>query len=205
MNKPKKLPKMPGEGFGIGGVIMLLITLALIGFVVFIFLPRDLSHVDGYPFNSAKAPDPPKNLLRIAEDKMLKAEGSLTFTEAEVNTYLNQRLNSKQKGAFGAFVKMSGIYLDLRKNQATMYVERRIFGLPFTVDSTWDYYLSDGKYVRECKASSVGRFTFTGAMFRPIMAPFTRVAQACERERNVLQDDDVRRVKLDDGELVIEF
>ena len=198
-------PKLPGEGFGIGGIIMLVITLALLGFVIFTFLPRDLSHLSGYPFDASKAPDPPKNLLRLAEDQLVEAEGSITFTEEEVNNYLNQRLNAKQRGAFGSFVKMRGVYLDLKKNEATMYVERQIFGVPFTVDSTWEYYLSDGKYVRECKASSVGRFSFSGAMFRPVMAPFFRVAAACQREQDVLSDDDVKRVKLESGKLTLEF
>lgn len=184
---------------------MFVITAALMGFVVFIFLPRDLSHVSGYPYESSKAPNPPKNLLKIAEDQLVKDEGSVSFTEEEINTYLNQRLNAKQRGAFGSFVKMNGVYLDLKKNEATIFVERKIFGLPFTIASTWDYYLSDGKYVRECKSSSVGRFSFSGAMFRPIMAPFFRLAQACTREQAIFEDEDVSRVKLDEGALTIEF
>tara|TARA_R110002096_G_scaffold4493_27_gene20984 strand:- start:5479 stop:6183 length:705 start_codon:yes stop_codon:yes gene_type:complete len=203
--KPPKPPAMPGEGFGIGGVIMFLITAALLGFVVFIFLPRDLSHVGGYPYSDSKAPNPPKNLLKIAEDQLVKDEGSVSFSEEEVNTYLNQRLNAKQRGAFGSFVKMNGVYLDFKKNEATIFVERKVFGLPFTIASSWDYYLSDGKYVRECKSSSVGRFSFSGAMFRPIMAPFFRIAQACTREQAVLSDEDVTRVKIDEGNLTIEF
>ena len=203
--------KLPGEGITAGSVIMLVLTLALIGFVVFVFLPRDISHIQGYPYDSSKAPDPPRNLLREAEDKLVKAtveeeEGNMIkFSEKEVNDYINQRLAVKQGGMFGSFVKMNGVYLDLEKDKGTLFVERKIFGLPFTVDTTWEIFKSDGKYVRNCTSSGVGRLKFNGAAFQPIMAPFVRFANALKRENKVLFDEGVRQIKLEKDALVIDY
>lgn len=203
--KAPKEPKLPGEGFGIGPIIMLLVSLALMSFVVFVFLPRDLSAVDGYPFDPSSAPNPPRNLLREASEGLIEGDGSVTFSEKDVNNYINQRLNGTQRGGFAAIAKMNGIYMDLKEREATIYIERKIFGLPFTIDSTWEYYLSSGEYVRGCTGCSVGRFKFEGKMFQPIMKPFMRFFSACEPENKVLTDKELKSVKLQDGKMVLEF
>ena len=186
---------------------MLVVTTAMIGLVVFIFLPRDISDVvSGYPYDASKNSGAPRNLLREAEEQLVKDEGTLSFSEEEVNLYLNQRLDVTQRGLFGSFVKMDGIYLDFGKdNLVTIYVQRKVFGLPFTVDSTWKYYLSDQKYIRNCTQSRIGQLTVKGAMLKPIMAPFTRFAEACGRERKLIDDESIEQVRIEEGKLTIIF
>ncbi len=204
-------PKLPGEGFNFMSVVMILITLALIGLVVVVFMPSDMSQVKGYPFGPTKAVDPPRNLLREAEDVWVSVvngnteQTSITFTEEEVNTYINQRLVVKQAGIFGSFTDVKGIYLDLEKDTATLYIVREIFGIPLTIDSKWEMFLSNDEYIRRCVASGVGRLEFGQAMFRPIMMPFFKFAEEMSREQKVLFDEAVEQIRLEKDAMTIEF
>ena len=198
--------KLPGEGVSIGGIIMLLLALALTFVVVRVFMPRDISFIEGYPFDAAEAPNPPRNLLREAEDKLIAREGQLTFTEAELNTYLNQRLKSKQGGAFASFVKMRGAYVDYEPDKIGVYVDRAIFGIPFVVSAHFEVYQSNRSFKTEGLYCTLGRVQLPkGRMFQPIMAPYRRLANACEREIDILTDEDVRQVKIDKDKVVIDF
>jgi len=200
-----KEPKLPGEGFSIMSLIMLLVTLALIGLVVVVFLPPDMSSVKGYPYNKAEASDPPRNLLREAEDVWVKGEGSIEFSEADINTYLNQRLVVKQGGMFGSFTKVQGIYMDLEEDKATLYVVRTVFGMPLVIDTTWEMFLSNEEYIRRCTGSGVGKLSFGEKMFAPIMKPFFSFTKEMNREQKVLFDESVSRVKLAKDSLRIEY
>jgi len=198
-------PAAPGEGFGFGSVVLLLVALGFVALVVFIFLPVDLSHVNGYPFDPKQAKEEPRNLLYEAEQALIDGEESISFSEAEVNNYVNQRFKSSQRGLFGAIAEVQGMYVDLQEDSATLYLVRDVFGRPFVVSTTWDYYLSDRKYVRECTGSSIGRLQIQGRILRPIMMPFLRFLDACRREASLVIREGVKRVKLDEGELRLEM
>ncbi|MFT5467738.1 MAG: hypothetical protein ACI8UO_002845 [Verrucomicrobiales bacterium] len=202
---PKKV-KIPGEGVSIGGIIMLVVALILVGLIVMIFLPRNMDHIDGYPFVSAKAPDPPRNLLREVEDKLVAREGAVEFTEEELNAYLNQRLMSKQSGFFSSFVKMRGAYIDIKKNQIGVYIERTVFGMRFVVSAHFDVFQSNNSFRTEGKHCTLGKLKLPdGKMFSPIMAPYNRLAKECERELAILVDQDVEFVEIAEGKLTIRF
>jgi len=205
----RRPPVSEGEGFSIGALIMLLVALALLAGIAILFLPPDLSGIAGRPFDPSKAPDPPRNLLRELDDAItasyLETKPSvLTFTEEEVNVYLNQRLRRVQKGPFASVVKMEGIYVDFHTDSADIFLVRHLLGMPFVVATRWDYFLSSGSYMLECKASTIGKFTFSGALFRPILMPFERLGRACNREAAALDDGAVERVKLEEGKLVVQ-
>jgi hypothetical protein len=204
-----KPPVPDGEGFSVGALVMLLVAIALLAGVVVLFLPPDLSGLAGRPFDPSKAPDPPRNLLRELDDAITATyveskPSSLTFTEEEVNLYLNQRLRRVQKGPFASLVKMEGIYLDLHPDYADIVLVRHLLGMPFVVKTRWDYFLSNGQYTLECKASGVGLLSFSGALFRPILMPFERLGRACGREIAALDDGAVERVKLEEGKMVVQ-
>lgn len=203
---PARRPPRPtpaGEGIGVGTILLLAFGLAFVALVVYVFLPVDLSHVDGYPFRPGSRQEEPRNLLLEAENQLIKGKGSVTFSEEEVNHYLNERLKPSQGGPFGMVIEVDGIYADLVPDAATFYLVRSVFGRPFVISTTWDYYLSDRKQVRECTASSVGRLRVKGRMLRPIMMPFLRLAQTCRREVDLLGHEGIRHAKLEDGRLVL--
>ncbi len=202
---PRSASEPSKRGPSLGNIAFLIVGLALLTVAVFLFLPKNLDQIKGYPFDPEQAPKPPVNLLRNAQDQLLERGGTFTVSEAELNTYLNQRLQRVQRGPLTAISDIRGVYLDLRPRQATAFVERRILGIPIVISSTWDYYLSKDSYVFECRSSSAGQMTFPGAMFRPIMMPFLRFAAACEREYEFLQNEAVQKVALEEDQLVITF
>lgn len=201
-----KTPKLPGEGVSIGGIIMLVIALVIVFCVFYIFLPKDISHIQGYPFDAAKAPNPPRNLLREAEDQLVKNEGVLEFSEEELNIYLNQRLKSKQGGFFASFVSLRGAYVDYEPKKISVYIDRKVLGVPFIIGAHYEVYQSDQSFVTEGLYCTLGRLELRGGrMFRPVMMPYSRLTQACARELKLLTDEDVRMVKIEKDKVIIEF
>ncbi len=202
-------PEPPPEPISAGSIILLVVALGLIAGVVILFLAPDLSGVDGYPYEPAKAGESPRNLLRELDDAITATyteskPATLEFSEQELNTYLNQRLRKTQRGPFSSVSNVEGVFLELREDVAEIHLVRSLFGAPFVVSTTWDYFLSSGSYVVECKSSRIGRLRFAGAMFRPIMMPFLRMGKACNRELAALNDGSVRRIKLQPGKLIVE-
>lgn len=185
-----------GEGITFGGIIMLLITVAIVAGIVFIFIPRDISSVKGYPYDKSKVTGTPKNLLRQMEDQFVQKKGSIRFTEAEVNNYLNQRLATEQGGLLGGVMNARGLYADLEPDKVTFYIERELFGLPIIIGSSWQVFQSDQGMVRNCTSTSVGRLEVPIA-FDPLLQPFRKVAVAMQREFQLLFDKDARNLKLE--------
>lgn len=206
--RPPKAPKekLPGEGVSVGGIIMMILAVAMIAGVIGVFVPRDISYVGGYPYTASDAPSPPRNLLREIEDKLVERKGNLTFTEADLNMYLNQRLKSKQGGAFASFVEMQGAYIDYEPSEITIHIERKVFGIPFIVSARFDVYQSNNQFNTEIDQCRLGLVKLPkGKMFRPIMAPFSRLGNSCERELKILTDEDVKFVKIEKDQVVIDF
>lgn len=205
MGLPKK-EKLPGEGVSIGGIIMLVIALILVGLIITIFLPRNMDHIDGYPIDSVKTDGEPENLLRMVEDQLVKREGELVFTEKQLNVYLNQRLKARQGGFFSSFVKMKGTYVDLKKKEIGIYIERTVFGMRFVVSAHFDVFQSNKTFKTEGKYCTLGKLKLPeGKMFAPILAPYRRLAKECERELKIIVDEDVEFVSITEGKLTIRF
>lgn len=199
------LPPRPAEGFGFNDIVTLLLGIASVALVVLIFAPIDLSKVDGYPYDPSAAGAEGRNLLAEAEKLLITGTGDLAFTEAELNTYLNQRLKPTQRGPLSMISEIKGVYVDVQANSATLYLVQRFFGYPLVIRTNWDYYLADQKYVRECTGSGIGHLSIKGLLFRPIMMPFLRLAKTCWREVGFLDRETVERVQLEPGVLKLKF
>lgn len=196
-------PVLEDDEFGIGDFAPYVLVLACLGLIIFLFLPVDLSQVDGYPYRQKDAAA--RNLLQEAEKKVLEGAETIEFTEKEVNAYLHQRLKSPQEGPLSALNRVDGIYADLRENSATLFIVQRILGIPFVISSTWNFYLEDRTYVRECTASSIGRVRLTGSSLGPLMMPFLQFAEACKPEANFLDMEGIHRVRLEPGVFKLEL
>lgn len=196
-------PVVADEEFGLADFAPYILVLACLGLIIFLFLPVNLSQVDGFPYREKDAVV--RNLLQEAEKKVLEGAQTIEFTEKEINTYLHQRLRSPQEGPFAAINRVDGIYADLRENAATLYVVQKILGIPFVISSSWNFYLEDRTYVRECTASSIGRIRFTGASLGPLMMPFLHFAESCKPEASFLDIDGIHRVRIEPGVFKLEL
>lgn len=120
-------PVTYGGGISFMTVFLSLVALAMLAAVVMVILPRDLSTVGAYPVNPL-AGEKPRNLLAEVQKEMIDRKTELSFTEAEVNQYLNHRLAGEQKGPMAALVKFRGVYIDFEKESADVIIERELFG-----------------------------------------------------------------------------
>lgn len=193
------------EELGIGDFTSYAVVLLCVLFVIFVFLPVNLSHVEGYPFQSSKVQQN-RNLLQEAEKKLLEGTGgTIEFTEGELNTYLHQRVRASQGGPLRLISDVDGVYVDLLDKGATLYLVQHFIGIPFVVSSTWEYYLENQKYVRNCTGSSVGLIRFKGLLLAPLMAPFVNFVEACKPEANLLDLEAIENVQIEKGMLKLQL
>jgi len=199
-------PSADSSGFGIGSVFLFLIALAFLGGVAVCFVPPSLSGVSGYPVASTTVD--PGNLLRRLDDAISatytdKKETTLTFSEEDLNTYLNKRLQKNQKGPFASWFQVEGVYCDLQPDAASVYLVRRVLGRPLVIFSSWAFVGDPDAQKFKCESSGIGLIKVAGKALQPITAPFERLRMACARELGALLDVSVDQVRIDDGKLVV--
>ncbi|MBU6301302.1 MAG: hypothetical protein KGS60_07105 [Verrucomicrobia bacterium] len=199
-------PATETPGLGVVAVFLFLFSIALLAGVVVCFIPPDLSAVSGYPVVPGKTA--PQNLLRRLDDAISgayidKKEATLTFTEQEINLYLNQRLKKIQSGPMAGALRMEGVYCDLQPDTINLYLVRTLGDKPLVISTSWvvEGDPEDQKFV--CQTSSIGAIKVDGASLQPVVAPFKRFRETCARELAALQDVTVDRLRIDDGKLVV--
>ena len=103
--RPQPRPAYSDGGFSMMTVFLTLVALGLLAAVVYVVLPRDMTTVAGYPANAMTITSPkPRNLLEEVQQAMVTRTADLTFSEEEVNQYLNHRLQAEQTGPVAALV-----------------------------------------------------------------------------------------------------
>ena len=163
------------------GIIML--TVAILA-----LLPKNLNHIDGYPADVMSNKEP-KNILPLAQGILETRTEDATFTEREVNDYINFRLQGQQKGVLGSFMKVQGIYIDLRPKEAEIFVERSfpLLGRT-TMSSVVRSYYNEQKHQQIWKTGggSIGRITLKDRSLQPVLNAFLRLSKVADEEIQVM-------------------
>ncbi len=193
-------------GLGIGALFLFLFAVGLLGVVAVCFMPPDLSGISGYPVGDK--PAAPGNLLRKLDDAISagyidKKESTLSFSEEDINAYINQRLKKLQTGPFAASLQMHGLFCDLQPDTANIYVIRSIFGKPLVIYTSWAFEGDPEDQKFTCLESGIGAIKMKGPSLQPVTAPFFRLRDTCLRERGALQDRIIDRLRIEDGKLVV--
>ena len=163
-------------------VFLLIVAVGLGVLLVMVLMPKNLKKIDGYP--AELATEEPRNLLKelqVALDPKNEVE-KVELTEAEINTYLNQRIGGKQGGALSFLVKYQGVYADLEPGYAEFFVVRSVVGIPFTVSTKLTQKESGYTTVWRAGGGSIGRIQLGKKQFKPIVDAFLRM-------RIVLKDE----------------
>ncbi len=175
-----------GGGISVMTVFLTLMAMVMLAVVTLVVLPRDMSGVSGYPVNPLTA-SPPRNLLEEAQKTMVTRTADLSFTEEEVNQYLNHRLQAEQTGPIGALVKFRGIYIDFTPGLADIIIERELFGMPLTMSAT----VSTDKFRQQTTYHAtnwrLGRIDLGKRNIKPVMDLFMRLRMSCLDEFQTLQ------------------
>ena len=178
--------KPSGDGISMMTVFMTMVALGMVAVVAMIILPKEMGSVKGYPV-SPMASGEPRNLLSEAQKLMTDREGKVTFTEAEVNQYLNQRIEGSQGGPLGALVQFKGIYADFSKDQAEFLIEREIFGIPVTMSSKVKSESFRGGLSFRSDGWTLGKINLSTRNVKPVIEMFIRMRASFLDEYQVLQ------------------
>ncbi|MCB1237229.1 MAG: hypothetical protein KDM91_19345 [Verrucomicrobiae bacterium] len=182
-------PPVAEEGVSPFTVMLFVIALGLAAMMVIVMIPRKLDFIKGYP--AKLSTEAPRNLQtemqQIAFSKNASDVKPLTFSEAEINAYVNKRIKGKQDGPLSLFVKYQGAYVDLEPDIAEIYVERSVAGLPFTMSLQVKLTTYESKKVWKAGGGSIGKFRVSSRQFKPIVDSFLNLGKACGEEVEVIK------------------
>lgn len=209
---PRKVPgggySRPRPTYNTGGglsfmtVFLTLVAMGMLAVVVLVVLPRDMSSVAGYPVNPLTATGKPRNLLEESQKMMISRTADLSFTEEEVNQYLNHRLQAEQTGPMAALVKFRGVYIDFTPGFADVIIERELFGMPLTMSAT----LATDKFRQQTvyRATNwhLGRIDLGKRTIKPVIDLFIRLRMSCLDEFQTLQQ--MVDVKFEENKVILD-
>ena len=190
-----------GGGFSFMTVFLTLVAMGMLAVVVLVVLPRDMSPVAGYPVNPLTS-GKPRNLLAEAQKEMVSRTADLSFTEEEVNQYLNHRLQAEQTGPMASLVKFRGVYIDFTPGIADIIIERELFGMPLTMGAT----ISTDKFRQQTiyRATNwqLGRIDLGKRNIKPVIDLFLRLRMSCLDEFQTLQQ--MVDVKFEENKVILD-
>ncbi|HRQ89396.1 MAG TPA: hypothetical protein PLA50_11395 [Bacteroidia bacterium] len=201
---PKKRPRPVYDdegGFSFVTFLLGLIVLGLIVLAVYVVLPRDMSTVAGYVADPTAGE--PRNLLAEVQQAMTDRSTELTFTEEEVNRYLNRRLDGTQKGILGTFVKFRGVYFDFKQDdKAEVVIEREIFGKPLTMSAKLAAKQFRGQLNYELEGWSIGRIQLGVPNAKPVVDLFKRLHKTLIDEYQAVSQ--MTNVRFEENQVVLD-
>ena len=127
-DKKKEKPKrgcVPQLFFAISGFASVLMAVAL----VFMVVPQDIWSIDGYGEGAQNREA--RDLTAVLRESVDRGH-QVTISEDELNRWIGQTLKMKQKGLLGPFVKVNGLGIHLREDEAEIVIERSFLGLKTT-------------------------------------------------------------------------
>ena len=183
-------------------VFLLIVALALSVVIVMVMLPKDLGFIKGYPAGKI-GNEKPRNLLFEVQEILGPKDKAITYTEEEVNTYLNSRIKGKQSGPLSFMVNFKGAYVDFEDGRAEFYIERTVIGIPFTMSLKLVRNRRGTEYV--AGGGSIGRFSMSSRQFKPILDAFVRLSVALEEETKALKAiEEYGQVRFEDDKIVLD-
>ena len=183
-------------------VFLLIVAIAIFVIIVMVMLPKDLSFIKGYPAGKIGG-EKPRNLLAEVQQILGPGDKALTFTEEEVNAYINSRIKGAQGGPLKFLVNFKGAYVDFEEGVAESYIERTVFGIPFTMSLKLVRNRRGTEY--QAGGGSIGRFSMSSRQFKPILDTFVRLSVALGEEIDAINRiETLGQVRFEDDKLVLD-
>lgn len=182
-------------------VLLLIVAIGLCVAMGLILKPKNLGKINGYPAELITTET--RNLLADVQKALdpKQAAQPLTFTEEQVNQYLNQRVKGKQGGPLSALVKFQGVYVDFEPNQVDVYLVRSVAGLPFSISSSFTRKPLQYTTIWKAAGGSIGSFNLRTKQFKPIVETFQRLHDLCKDEMDCLNS--MASVEVGDDQIVL--
>ncbi|HQZ29597.1 MAG: hypothetical protein KA250_08710 [Verrucomicrobiales bacterium] len=196
-------PSYSGGGISMMTVLLTLVALGMLAIVVMVGLPKEMSSFGGYPvdpLNSSSSK--PRNLLSEAQATMISRSSAITFTEEEVNQYLNARLQGTQGGVVANFVKFRGVYVDFTPDAAEIVIEREVFGFPLTMSSRITVDTFRQQTIYKSAGWSLGRIDLGTKNIKPVIELFIRLRNSCLDEYQTMQQ--MVKIQFEENKIVLD-
>lgn len=199
----RRVPPRPvyGGGVSVMTVFLSLIAIAMLAGVAMVILPKDMENVAGHPIDPLST-EKPKNLLDEVQKIMIERKTALTFSEEEVNRYLNARVRGEQKGAMAALVKFRAVYVDFQPGTAEILIERELFGMPMTVGAQIGTDKFRNQTVFKPVGWSLGRVELGKHNVKPVVDLFIRLRGTLLDEYHALQQ--MVEVRFEENQVVLD-
>lgn len=184
-------------------VLMVLVGLGLAVVAVRALMPVPLTHLEGYPADTLSNKEP-RNLLAEAHKLIEQGQGNVTFTEQEVNDYFNYRLQGSQEGLFGSMMKVTGVYIDFKPNEAEIFLERSfpLFGrntMSTTVKSVFNR--QQQRQFWSTSGGSIGKINLKSKNIQPVVGMFVRMSKVAAEELSVMSY--MADIDIDEGKITL--
>lgn len=192
-----------GGGFSVMTVFLLLVALGMIALIGMVMLPREnMDMVAGYPIDPMAEKGTPRNLLEESQKVMMTRSEKVTFSEAEVNEYLNDRLQGEQSGVLATIVKFKGVYVDLTPGLAEIIVEREIFGKPLTTSCKMRAEPFKSQIVYRPTGWTIGRIELGSRNIKPVVGMFKRLQETMNEEISTMKQ--MVNVKFEQDRIILD-
>ena len=177
-----------GGGFSVMTVFLLLVAIGMIALIGMVMLPREnMESIAGYPIDPMAEKGTPRNLLKESQAVMISRSSTVSFSEEEVNKYLNDRLQGEQSGLMATVVKFKGVYVDFTPGLAEIVVEREIFGKPLTTSCKMRAEPFKSQIVYRPAGWTIGRIDLGSRNIKPIIGMFKRLRDTMNEEFSTMK------------------
>lgn len=190
-----------------------LMDLEIAGFKLFPALsPYDLGDLDGrnaIVTGQQVAASP----LDIRLQTAIERDEPVTFTEAEINHWLRQRLNVKQGSDIGAYVSVQGVWVNLAPGEIELVIERELsHGFLHVVTLFMKFVPAENGFTIHRHSSRVGQVKLPGGFARLVMPSFENMAKELTKELKLYKDESLtldkqlklHEIKVDNGRITLD-
>ncbi len=149
-----------------------------------------------------KSIDPP--MLKIRLETAVERNYPITFREEEINAWLSKRIELKQGGLVAPFVKARGVWVDFKKDQIEIIIEREIQGRTHVTSMFLHFVRSKKGYSIRRDTSHIGQVRAPGGFARLIMGAFENLADELSEEMKPYKENKIRDVHVEEGKITLD-
>lgn len=146
--------------------------------------------------------DPP--MLKIRLETAVERNYPITFREEEINAWLNKRIEAKQEGMLAPFVKVRGVWVDFKKDEVEIIIERDVKGRTHVTSMFMQFNRSKQGYSIRRDTSHIGQVRAPGGFARLIMPAFENLAEELAEELKPYKEKQIRDIRVEEGKITFD-
>ncbi|MFK7909068.1 MAG: hypothetical protein AB8F34_00545 [Akkermansiaceae bacterium] len=149
-----------------------------------------------------KSIEPP--MLKIRLETAVERNYPITFREEEINAWLRKRIEVKQSGALAPFAKARGVWVDFKKDQVELIIEREIQGRTHVTSMFMQFNRTKNGYSIRRDKSHIGQVSAPGGFARLIMPAFDNLAKELSEELVPYKENQIRDIRVEEGKITLD-